>query len=336
MDLALAILSFYLLLPVLYPEQKNLLNLAKPNQNEKENFVTRQELVEFLSGGNTQEILQENIIPPLLENASDEASTVEEDASLEQKNKNEESATQIILKSSSNKIRLFEFGEEQFGLNSNDKEKSLISVNSELFTLSTYDENSRLVEFVEWKNGSTLEDSLMLRKISYSYTEEADSETKLPKIISTVKREENFKDKTLSLSQFDENSLLKRCDVYTIEEDGKYFKTKSCAYNYDDEKRILLKREIYYYKEGDEAAKISRVAKKYSYKYKENFENPDIEYFENDVLRLKTEYLSDSNYVETSYFDGGLEIKSYYENNVKLSSKIISSKDEKSGKENSH
>ncbi len=334
MDFAYALISFYLLLPVLYPEQKNLLNLAKPNQNEKENFVTRQELVEFLSAKNDLDSLQKNIIPYGLENEFDENSEVKNESSSEQEIQKEESATQIILKSSSNKIRLFKFGEEQFCLDSNNQKKSLVSVNSELFTLSTYDEKSRLVEFVEWQNASTLDASIMLRKISYSYSEETDSETKIPKIILTARREENFKEKTLTLSEFDENSLLKRNDVYSVESDGKYFKTQSSAFDYDDEKRLLLWREINYYKEGDEAAKISKLSKKYSYRYKENFENPDIEYFENDILRLKTEYLSDSDYVETSYFDGGLEIKSYYENNVKVFSKIESSKSENSEEKN--
>ncbi len=334
MNIASAILSFYLLLPVIYPRQQKLLNLAKPNPNEKQNFLLRQELVEFLQNNKYFELNSQN-----QQNAffSEENSFFsEENASLNAENpelsENQELESQNILIDSLNKIRLFEFGEEKLELSSKNSQKSLVSVNSQTFILNSYDENSLLTETVEWKNAQNSEDSVMLKKTSFSYEKGFDADGKSI-IKSSKKTVQDFQEKTLSVTLYNEDLLPIRSQKYSVDENGNRTRIQSSAIDYDGEKRVVQYREINYYKADNFIDAISRLSKKYVYKYSAEIENPDFEYYENNVLRLKTQYLNEQDYIETAFFDNDIKVESRYENNVKISTKIINlennSQDEK-------
>ena len=58
-------------------------------------------------------------------------------------------------------------------------------------------------------------------------------------------------------------------------------------------------------------------SKKEKYEYKIDDSTPDYYYYENDELRMKTEYATSSDYVTTTLFDGGFVIETYYENYTK-------------------
>lgn len=321
MNIASAILSFYLLLPVIYPHQQKLLNLVKPNSNEKENFLLRQELVEFLQNNiNSQDALlnQQNALN--LENFGEDADDFINPKLAE--NQNQESVSQNVLVNSLNKIRLFEFGEEKLEVNSKNSKKSLVSVNSQTFTLSSYDENARLSEIVEWKNAQNSENSIMLKKTSFSYEDGFDLDGKSI-IKSSRKTVQDFQEKTLTVTLYNEDFLPIRSQKFLLDENQNRTSLQSSAFDYDEEKRVVQYREINYYKADNFIDAISRLSKKYVYKYSMENSNPDLEYYENNVLRLKTQYLTEQDYIETAFFDNDIKVESRYENNVKISTKII-------------
>lgn len=331
MNIASAILSFYLLLPVIYPRQQKLLNLVKPNPNEKENFLLRQELVEFLQNNiNSQNALfsEENTslnaedfsFNVENQNINSEKPELAENQNLE--NQNQESVSQNILVNSLNKIRLFEFGEEKLEVNSKESKKSLVSVNSQTFTLSSYDENARLSEIVEWKNAQNSESSIMLKKTSFSYEDGFDLDGKSI-IKSSRKTVQDFQEKTLTVTLYNEDLLPTRSQKFSLDENQNRTRLQSSAFDYDEEKRVVQYREINYYKADNFIDAISRLSKKYVYKYSMENSNPDLEYYENNVLRLKTQYLNEQDYIETAFFDNNIKVESRYENNVKISTKII-------------
>lgn len=324
MNIASAILSFYLLLPVIYPRQQKLLNLVKPNPNEKENFLLRQELVEFLQNNiNSQDALlnQQNALN--LENFGEDADDFVNPKLAENQNQeNQESVSQNVLVNSLNKIRLFEFGEEKLEVNSKNSKKSLVSVNSQTFTLSSYDENARLSEIVEWKNAQNSEDSVMLKKTSFSYEDGFDLDGKSI-IKSSRKTVQDFQEKTLTVTLYNEDFLPIRSQKFSLDENQNRTSLQSSAFDYDEEKRVVQYREINYYKADNFIDAISRLSKKYVYKYSMENSNPDLEYYENNVLRLKIQYLTEQDYIETAFFDNDIKVESRYENNVKISTKII-------------
>lgn len=324
MNIASAILSFYLLLPVIYPRQQKLLNLVKPNPNEKENFLLRQELVEFLQNNiNSQDALlnQQNALN--LENFGEDADDFINPKLAENQNQeNQESVSQNVLVNSLNKIRLFEFGEEKLEVNSKNSKKSLVSVNSQTFTLSSYDENARLSEIVEWKNAQNSENSIMLKKTSFSYEDGFDLDGKSI-IKSSRKTVQDFQEKTLTVTLYNEDFLPIRSQKFLLDENQNRTSLQSSAFDYDEEKRVVQYREINYYKADNFIDAISRLSKKYVYKYSMENSNPDLEYYENNVLRLKTQYLTEQDYIETAFFDNDIKVESRYENNVKISTKII-------------
>ncbi len=320
MNIASAILSFYLLLPVIYPRQQKLLNLVKPNPDERKNFLLRQELIEFLQNNKSFQENEQNAL--FLENSDENAENFTNQQNQEDA-ENQELTAQNILKNSLNKIRLFEFGEEKLELNSKDAKKSLVSVNSQTFTLNSYDENSRLTEIVEWKNAENSENATMLKKTTFSYEEEFDAQSAKSIIKTTRKTVEDFQENTLTLILYNENLLPFRSQKFSVDKNGNHTRIQNSAIDYDEEKRIVQYREINYYKTDNFLDAISRLSKRYVYKYSSENENPDFEYYENNVLRLKTQYLNSQDYVETAYFDNNIKVESRYENNVKISSKII-------------
>ena len=72
----------------------------------------------------------------------------------------------------------------------------------------------------------------------------------------------------------------------------------------------------YNYKDENSTQITSRTSKKESYIYKIQDGSPDYFYYEDNILRMQTEYSGQNDYKTTSYFDGGFIVESYYENGM--------------------
>ena len=69
----------------------------------------------------------------------------------------------------------------------------------------------------------------------------------------------------------------------------------------------------YTYKDENSTQIVSRNSKKEVFLYKIQDGPPDYSYYENNVLRMQTEYSGRDDYKTTSYFDDGFVVESFYE-----------------------
>ena len=53
------------------------------------------------------------------------------------------------------------------------------------------------------------------------------------------------------------------------------------------------------------------------YDYSGKGQKPDVDYYENGELRMRTRYNSEKEYTETLFFDGGFSVETTYTNRVK-------------------
>ncbi|MFA6937052.1 MAG: hypothetical protein WCQ67_02345 [Treponema sp.] len=181
MDLATAVLFFYLLFPTFSVQQKNLSyafgkeRLTIIEENEKCNEVKKYLGIEAEDTQiYTKEIFEGDDVPLPEGLEFPEYGPQSEGSSLlgdEKKSAEEEvkPIAEIQYLNSKNRLRLFEYGEEKFSVGILNQNKSLVSVNKDKITRIQYDNSFRIQEKVIWKNGTSVTDSTVIKKITYKY-----------------------------------------------------------------------------------------------------------------------------------------------------------------------
>lgn len=154
--------------------------------------------------------------------------------------------------------------------------------------------------------------------------------------------------KNLIQSFYDKNNLLLEKIKFSFLEDLKFdiktflfddFKNQKnrvevfYIFNYDNLNRIIFEEENSYIYKTEKSTKIQQVKKRKNvFKYEsyfrpgENFSNAlptVIDYFEDDVLRIKTIYRTADNFAQNIYFENNAVIKSRYINGKKISEEFI-------------
>ena len=102
--------------------------------------------------------------------------------------------------------------------------------------------------------------------------------------------------------------------------DKKDFIIKNTEYKYNDNNSKSSEKIINYVYKDEKYKKILKTTEQlYKYFYNNSEEIPaDSEYYENDKLLIKTVYSSvKGNYTNEVFFDGGLSIKTFYEDSVR-------------------
>ena len=148
---------------------------------------------------------------------------------------------------------------------------------------------------------------------------EYENESKLPskKIVKTQAAK--------TVSKFNSDGLVIEADKYSAiqtEGDWEYEpKTSSVTlWEYDDQKRItvelnrekgITKKQRFFYHEMPETQESDTEEEKEEIP-------PDYEYYENNVLKIKTEYVSKSEYTTLIVFDRSNSVKTYYKDYAKV------------------
>lgn len=207
---------------------------------------------------------------------------------------------------SENRLKAYEYGNEIFIPNNikNDK-REILSVLNNKVERKFYDEKWRIIKLEKWIiNGA----GDYKKNIEEDYEYNSDSFNPAKKI---QKKEDNK-----SVVVYEGDKVIESVN-YRIQNQKDYIQNKF-QWTYSDDGKILTETSWdYYYKKGNlkRLDSVFKKSQKYFYNEKEDCP-PDYQYYENDVLKLKTVYISKNEYQTSLYFDESLSVTGYYQNNI--------------------
>lgn len=205
-------------------------------------------------------------------------------------------------------LSFYEFDNEIF--TSQDSEGNHILVHSmkEKVNRFFYDDEYKLIKKEVW-NIPTVFKATLEKTETYKYFENSkvvsEKEITGPYTVENVKY--NNDGKTLS------------AEKYAVFEDKEHI-TEKRLFSYDDDGNLLSDElKEYFYKADDYKDLDYSFTKKYLYSYNDEGIPPDFKYFENGILKMHNKYSTEKgNFTSRIFFDEGLSVKSYYENNIRV------------------
>lgn len=205
-------------------------------------------------------------------------------------------------------LSFYEFDNEIF--TSQDSEGNHILVHSmkEKVNRFFYDDEYKLIKKEVWNIPSASKAALEKTE-TYKYFENSkvvsEKEITGPYTVENVKY--NNDGKTLS------------AEKYAVFEEKEHI-TEKRHFSYDDDGNLLSDElKEYFYKADDYKDLDYSFTKKYLYSYNDEGIPPDFKYFENGILKMHNKYSTEKgNFTSRIFFDEGLSVKSYYENNIRV------------------
>ena len=412
MGLSVAVAPMYFLLPLLAPSQLKIIQYFHPEMTEELYNQAHQEICYAVDSGmileqiadsdfyyDEDDSISENMISIEDLESLNHMKTLEElenpefgpqsEGSGLVTGEDESGAAESFYLDSIARLRLFEYGEEQFSVSrssSNSNLKNLISVNSKTFTNRIYDDKYKLVALKVYQNSSSVADSKILKQVTYFYQGEnfrprkilEEFPQKKQKVVREfddagnpvlvinshfiddpdevaaeelrIKREaeekrlrelaeklaaegktqdevseeldEDKSEKEEPVAENSEPSAMESKKEYSQKEvlDKKTLRT------FNSDKKITSEEETLYVQEPDPLrkgkTKTITVVKKNIFIYTKKSAFPDLEHYENGVLRIKQDYLDESTYLQTIYHEGGVIIETKYSDGKKIEEKI--------------
>lgn len=205
-------------------------------------------------------------------------------------------------------LSFYEFDNEIF--TSQDSEGNHILVHSmkEKVNRFFYDDEYKLIKKEVWNIPSVFK-AVLEKTETYKYFENSkvvsEKEITGPYTVENVKYSNDGK--TLS------------AEKYAVFEDKEHI-TEKRLFSYDDDGNLVSDElKEYFYKADDYKNLDYSFTKKYLYSYNDEGIPPDFKYFENGILKMHNKYSTEKgNFTSRIFFDEGLSVKSYYENNIRV------------------
>lgn len=171
-----------------------------------------------------------------------------------------------------------------------------------------YDENYRVNTRESWKISGAANAELKQTE-TFEYNEET---ALISKKIITTKNTEN-------ILVYNDESLVSENYRYVIHEDKKYLISKALI-KYNEDKKVIEDVTRTFTYNSDYTKRTDSFTKKYTYVYNEDEEiPPDFEYFEEGVLKMRNKYsIEKGTYTSQIFFEGGLAVKTYYEDSIRV------------------
>lgn len=219
-----------------------------------------------------------------------------------------EEKTESIKTGKNDHLSFYEFDNEILASQDSEGNHILIHSDKERVSRFFYDKDYQLIKKEMW-NIPSVEKAVLEKTELYEYFENSIivSEKKIigPYSIENVKY--NKEGKTVS------------AEKYAVVEDKKHITSKR-LFSYDEEGNLLSDElKEYFYKADDYKEVDYSFTKKYLYSYNEEGIPPDFKYFENGNLKMHNKYSTEKgNYTSRIYFDEGLSVKAYYENDIRV------------------
>lgn len=248
----------------------------------------------------------------------------------------------------SNRLHLFSYKDENLeyltvnNYKSSDKKTVTVYSNNKIIRYF-YDSDFYLSKIEKWKSGKTSTDAVLENVILYEYankiknSEEASQSAYSKKII-----EYNLINKKMTESFFNSDGLIfekNEFDFTGTEEKALLYKEKyaekkrisySYIYKYDDQKRIVLDSVFHYEYKNEITKKVMKKSfRKNTYEYVRVDCPPVTSFYEDDVLRMKTVYTSNTDYIVFVYFDNNAYVQVEYKNSKKYSEIFYVNQEEK-------
>ncbi len=412
MGLSVAVAPMYFLLPLLAPNQLKIIQYFHSEMTEELYNQAHQEICYAVDSGmileqiadsgfyyDEDDSISENMISIEDLESLNHMKTLEElenpefgpqsEGSGLVTGEDESGAAESFYLDSIARLRLFEYGEEQFSVSrssSNSNLKNLISVNSKTFTNRIYDDKYKLVGLKVYQNSSSVADSKILKQVTYFYQGENFRPRKIleefPQKKQKVVREfddagnpvlvinSHFIDdpdevaaEELRIKREAEEKRLRELaeklaaegktqdEVSEESDEDKSEKEEPVAENsepsakeskkefsqkevldkktlrtFNSDKKITSEEETLYVQKPDPLrkgkTKTITVVKKNIFIYTKKSAFPDLEHYENGVLRIKQDYIDESTYLQTIYHEGGVIIETKYSDGKKIEEKI--------------
>ena len=205
-------------------------------------------------------------------------------------------------------LKYFEFENEIFSPQDTEGNHILIHAVKEKVSRFFYNDEYKLVKKETWKIPSALQYALEKTE-TYEYFNGT-------KVLSAKKIIEK---NSIENIKYNSDGKVTSVEKYAVADEKQYI-TSERKFSYNDEGKLLtdLLKE-YFYKASDYKVLDYSFTKKYIYTYNEGDIPPDFKYYENDVLKMYNKYSSEKGtYTSRIYFDEGLSVKAYYENDVRV------------------
>lgn len=205
-------------------------------------------------------------------------------------------------------LSFYEFDNEIFTSQDSEGNHILVHSKKEKANRFFYDDEYKLIKKEVWNIPSASKAALEKTE-TYKYFENSkvvsEKEITGPYTVENVKY--NNDGKTLS------------AEKYAVFEDKEHI-TEKRLFSYDDDGNLVSDElKEYFYKADDYKNLDYSFTKKYLYSYNDEGIPPDFKYFENGILKMHNKYSTEKgNFTSRIFFDEGLSVKSYYENNIRV------------------
>lgn len=211
------------------------------------------------------------------------------------------------------KIRLLQNYDEFFSAqHAAEQGRQLVNNANGKFQRRFYDRNLRLQKVEYWKQGASASQSEMEKLVEYNPPNASGVYS-----IFEKNNAEMFEKRTF----YHSDGRLKSERVNHFDQDGNLLSFDVATVAYDADLRAVNER-LQKYNSNEKGIRLfSDEIQSSKYKGKVLEESA---YYKNNVLRVKTVYqdYDKGDYVKTMYFDGGIIVRDFYRNNVKIDTSI--------------
>ena len=214
----------------------------------------------------------------------------------------------VVLKNTANELRLFSYGEESFSVNVLNQNKCLVTSDKKRMTRKIYNDQLQLTKKETWDISKGFSNSKITKLEKFEY-ENGFTPVKNTIITDTQKTVLTFDEKGFVLNS-------KTFNKYVVNEKENWLLQNLTDLKYDDKGRIVEKSGVSYeYTDLGKLNNTSSVKEEFFYKIDDG--QPDYNYYENNELKLKTEYSSVDDWISTMYFEKGFVVETYYKKGKK-------------------
>lgn len=202
-------------------------------------------------------------------------------------------------------LRSMESGVERASWGSGPEGFSSVYSNDKKVVQSVRDDKSRITEKTVWRNAKESKNIKLLQKMVYQY--EGDSQT------PAFMEDENFEAQTVSQRRYDAAGRVVSEQDYVIW-GGRRHAAGNKKYSYDSQGRLSSEST------SAGAGGVPETRTRYSYTSVSS--KPNTFYYEDGMLRSKTEYTAENDWVQTTFFSSRYSIAAVYKNGVKVSESV--------------
>ena len=288
-------------------EEERIAEELRAMEESLEEYAEADEVVESDETAESYEV-NENL-------TEDDTSETEEPAAVENIEKiseveqffNEEK-TEFVKRGKNEGLKYFEFENETFSPQDSEGNHILIHSVKEKVTRFFYNDEYLLIKKETWKIPSVTNAALEKTE-TYEYFGGS-------KVVSVKNIIENNRIEKIN---YNDKGKMIAVEKYAVFEKNKSITSKR-NFTYDKDGRLLSDElNEYFYKATDYKVLDYSFTKKYLYTYNEGDIPPDFKYYENDVLKMYNKYSTEKGtYTSRIYFDEGMSVKAYYENDIRV------------------